>query len=367
MVDEAHAIGVLGPGGRGAAELLGVLADVDIVMGTFSKSFASIGGFVAGDAKVIDYLRHAARSHMFSASLPPSAVAAVARRARDHQARARAPQARLLRNAEYMSRGLQALGYDAPVPPDGDRPRALRQDAHGARLLQEAARRRCLRESRRSRRRSRQGRELLRTSYMATHTRRCSTAPLASSPAPDRFLSDEEPSRCPATRSVGPRPPDGVSAGRRSPFLPPLLRLCGGARDPQGTRPHPAGPGTAGRLRHLLRQGGFILQDAGTDWSPGAWHPRRAGRSESTSSCCRPEPRARELIERLVAAGPAPEAARHSWRYHAEIDVDCPAEGVARLERHQRRRRCDPQPASTRTGHPRAPSAEASPTAPPSS
>src|ERR1022692_2823879 len=75
-VDEAHGIGVLGPTGAGAAEHLGVLDDVDIVMGTFSKSLASVGGFIAGERAVVDYLKHTARPFMFSASLPPASVAA---------------------------------------------------------------------------------------------------------------------------------------------------------------------------------------------------------------------------------------------------------------------------------------------------
>jgi 8-amino-7-oxononanoate synthase len=76
-VDEAHGIGVLGPTGAGAAEHLGVLDDVDIVMGTFSKSLASVGGFIAGEKAVIDYLKHTARPFVFSASLPAASVAAV--------------------------------------------------------------------------------------------------------------------------------------------------------------------------------------------------------------------------------------------------------------------------------------------------
>ncbi len=76
-VDEAHGIGVLGPTGAGASEHLGVLDQVDIVMGTFSKSLASVGGFVAGEKAVIDYLKHTARPFVFSASLPAASVAAV--------------------------------------------------------------------------------------------------------------------------------------------------------------------------------------------------------------------------------------------------------------------------------------------------
>jgi 8-amino-7-oxononanoate synthase len=75
-VDEAHGIGVLGETGAGAAEHLGVLDDVDIVMGTFSKSLASVGGFIAADRDVIGYLKHTARAFVFSAALPPASVAA---------------------------------------------------------------------------------------------------------------------------------------------------------------------------------------------------------------------------------------------------------------------------------------------------
>ncbi|MBZ5726020.1 MAG: pyridoxal phosphate-dependent aminotransferase family protein [Acidobacteriia bacterium] len=77
-VDEAHGIGVLGATGAGAAEHLGVLDEVDIVMGTFSKSLASVGGFIAAERAVVDYLKHTARPFVFSASLPPASVGAVA-------------------------------------------------------------------------------------------------------------------------------------------------------------------------------------------------------------------------------------------------------------------------------------------------
>jgi 8-amino-7-oxononanoate synthase len=76
MVDDAHSVGVLG-GGKGTAVHLGVNDDVDLVMGTFSKSFASLGGFIAGTKPVIHYIQHNARSLIFSASMPPGNVAAV--------------------------------------------------------------------------------------------------------------------------------------------------------------------------------------------------------------------------------------------------------------------------------------------------
>ena len=76
MVDEAHGIGVFGKEGRGVCDHFGVIDDVDIIMGTFSKSLASIGGFVAADADTINYLRHTCRTYIFSASNTPAATAA---------------------------------------------------------------------------------------------------------------------------------------------------------------------------------------------------------------------------------------------------------------------------------------------------
>lgn len=76
MVDEAHGIGVFGDHGRGTCNHFGVTNDVDLIMGTFSKSFASIGGFIAADEPVINYLRHNSRSYIFSASNTPAATAA---------------------------------------------------------------------------------------------------------------------------------------------------------------------------------------------------------------------------------------------------------------------------------------------------
>jgi 8-amino-7-oxononanoate synthase len=75
MVDDAHGVGVMGKNGRGSCEHFGVLEDVDLVMTTFSKSFASLGGFVAGDSKIIQYIKHVARALMFSASITPASLA----------------------------------------------------------------------------------------------------------------------------------------------------------------------------------------------------------------------------------------------------------------------------------------------------
>jgi 7-keto-8-aminopelargonate synthetase-like enzyme len=109
-VDEAHGIGVLGATGAGAAEHLGVLDDVDIVMGTFSKSLASVGGFVAAERSVIDYLKHTARPFVFSASLPPASVAAVEM---SLQIMKQEPERRhhLLRIAQMLREELCARGF----------------------------------------------------------------------------------------------------------------------------------------------------------------------------------------------------------------------------------------------------------------
>lgn len=76
MVDEAHSIGVFGEGGRGTVNHFGLTDDVDLVMGTFSKSFASLGGFIATDKEITNYLRHHSRSYIFTASITPASTAA---------------------------------------------------------------------------------------------------------------------------------------------------------------------------------------------------------------------------------------------------------------------------------------------------
>lgn len=76
-LDDAHAIGVIGDGGRGSASTFGLMDEVDLISGTFSKSFASLGGFLVGDEAVIEYIRHNSPAHIFSASMPPANVATV--------------------------------------------------------------------------------------------------------------------------------------------------------------------------------------------------------------------------------------------------------------------------------------------------
>lgn len=79
MIDDAHGLGVMGRNGRGTADHFGLTDKVELIMGTFSKSFGSLGGFIAGDHEVINYLKHNSRSLIFSASMPPANVAAVSR------------------------------------------------------------------------------------------------------------------------------------------------------------------------------------------------------------------------------------------------------------------------------------------------
>ena len=79
MIDDAHGLGVMGDHGRGTADHFGLTDKVDLIMGTFSKSFGSLGGFIAGDHEVLNYLKHNSRSLIFSASMPPANVAAVSR------------------------------------------------------------------------------------------------------------------------------------------------------------------------------------------------------------------------------------------------------------------------------------------------
>jgi 8-amino-7-oxononanoate synthase len=130
MVDDAHSLGVMG-GGRGTAAHFGVTPDVDLIMGTFSKSFASLGGFIAGDDDVVHYIQHHARSLIFSASMPASNVAAVMAALEIMRTEPDRIE-RLWQVTERMRRGLTAMGFDmgpsvTPIIPIlvGDRERTL--------------------------------------------------------------------------------------------------------------------------------------------------------------------------------------------------------------------------------------------------
>ncbi len=111
MVDDAHSIGVLGPDGNGTAAHFGLTDDVDLIMGTFSKSLGAVGGFIAGEADVIDYLKHHTRSFIFTASLPPSVVASTRAALKIIRAEPERRE-RLWEIGEYMRKEFQRLGFD---------------------------------------------------------------------------------------------------------------------------------------------------------------------------------------------------------------------------------------------------------------
>lgn len=168
MVDDAHGIGVMGKSGRGTSEHFGVENDVDLVMGTFSKSIASLGGFVAGDAKVISYIKHFARALIFSASITPASVATAIATVDIIQTE---PERRekLWNITKKMKSGFQALGYNTgptetpiiPVIVGNDEMtfmlwRSLREDGIFTNPVIYPA--------------VPKGQSLIRTSYSATHT-----------------------------------------------------------------------------------------------------------------------------------------------------------------------------------------------------
>ncbi len=111
FVDDAHALGVLGPAGRGTAAHFGVAADVDLIGGTFSKSLASIGGWLVGERKVLDYIQHFASSFLFAASAAPPCVAA-AMAALDVMQEEPWRQEKLRENFTYMRTELRRLGFE---------------------------------------------------------------------------------------------------------------------------------------------------------------------------------------------------------------------------------------------------------------
>jgi 8-amino-7-oxononanoate synthase len=168
MVDDAHGLGVLGRHGRGTAEHFGLEDKVHLIMGTFSKSLASIGGFIAGEREVIDHIRHAARSLIFSAALAPASVAA-ASAAVDILEDEPERREQLWRNTRFLKEGLSSLGFSTgdsrtPVIPiivgDDDRAflmtRRLEDEGVFVNPVVSPA--------------TPRGRALLRTSCMATHT-----------------------------------------------------------------------------------------------------------------------------------------------------------------------------------------------------
>lgn len=168
MVDDAHGIGVLGKTGRGTSEYFDIENNVDLIMGTYSKSLASIGGFIAGSTDVIHYIKHAARSLMFSASPPPASVASVSA-ALDIIENEPERRERLWKNTTKMFTGFKELGFEVgqsqtPIIPVivGENEKAflmammLQEEGVFANVAVTPA--------------VPDGKALIRTSYMATHT-----------------------------------------------------------------------------------------------------------------------------------------------------------------------------------------------------
>ena len=111
IVDDAHGLGVFGENGRGTPEHFGVEREADLIMGTFSKSLATVGGFICGPEHVVDYIRHHARSQIFSAAAPPGAAAAVLK-ALEIVEREPDRRKQLWENTNFMKRELEGLGFE---------------------------------------------------------------------------------------------------------------------------------------------------------------------------------------------------------------------------------------------------------------
>lgn len=167
LVDDAHAVGVIGKGGRGTASHYGLEKDTDLTMGTFSKTFASLGGFVVGDRSVINYLKHHAPALIFSASPTPASVAS-AMAALDILEKEPERVDKLMRNARKMRKGFKEMGYtvgehDSAVVPviigDTDKVLYMWRQLFDAGVFVNAFIRPGVPP----------GLEMLRTSYMATH------------------------------------------------------------------------------------------------------------------------------------------------------------------------------------------------------
>lgn len=167
-LDDAHAIGVIGDGGRGSASVFGLNDEVDLISGTFSKSFASLGGFLVGERPVIEFIRHNSPAHIFSASMPPANAATVLKALEILQEETWRLD-RLEYISDYMRKGLKDLGFNiwtsnTPIIPVviGEMMNCFRfwKDLFEAGVYANAVVPPAVP----------QGQSLIRTSYSATHT-----------------------------------------------------------------------------------------------------------------------------------------------------------------------------------------------------
>jgi 8-amino-7-oxononanoate synthase len=169
MVDDAHGIGVLGKTGRGTCEHFGLEEEVDLIMGTFSKSMASVGGFIAGETTVVDFIKHRARSMIFSAAPPPASVAAALATVEIMDGEPERRE-RLWQNTRFFADGLRSMGLDTGESKTPVVPIVVGEDTTALRLVwrlhEEGVFVNCVLSPA-----TPPGRALIRTSLMATHTR----------------------------------------------------------------------------------------------------------------------------------------------------------------------------------------------------
>jgi 8-amino-7-oxononanoate synthase len=169
MVDDAHGIGVFGEHGRGTAEHFGLESETDLIMGTFSKSLAAVGGFIVGDRAVIEWIKHHARSLIFSASPPPASVASVLKALEIIE---REPERRqqLWESTNFMKHELSSLGFDTGCSASPVIPLVVGEDLAAFRMTTRLQEEGVFANPVVSPAVP-PGRAMIRTSYMATHTR----------------------------------------------------------------------------------------------------------------------------------------------------------------------------------------------------
>jgi 8-amino-7-oxononanoate synthase len=168
MVDDAHGIGVFGMNGRGTSEHYGLEDEVDLVMGTFSKSLATIGGFIAGRAEVVDFIRHEARAAIFSAAPPPASMAA-AMKALEIIEREPERRKNLWEHARFMKREFETLGFDTGPSESPVIPLVVGEDVAAFAMTLKLQERGVFANPVISPAVPK-GQAMMRTSYMATHT-----------------------------------------------------------------------------------------------------------------------------------------------------------------------------------------------------